>query len=857
MVEDANVWQQRPGSRINPLTLILAAATMAGIIMADALAEFAGWARLVFAAAGVIILAGGFSAWRRGNSRRLFYWQNGLLAALLFLLGAGRMYLAAGQVPADHIVRCATDTPALATLEGHIITEPRILKPEGDFARHDFLHQPGTWFRMDCICGQGPEGFVPLSGQVSVYVRQPALHLECGQRVRLDGEISMRHGADNPGSHSTASNRRRADFSVICTVPVSEAIVIIPEKQNRPQSGNWQALLRQRLLLALSDEHEENPGSVKSDQQAFLAALLVGDRSGLSPALQETFIRAGTLHFLAISGLNIALVTAFGWGLGWLLRLDRRGQALLALAATVVYVALVPACASVLRAGIMGGVFCIAHLARRRAHALNLLSIAAIVIVLAQPMELFNPGFQLSFVVVLGLIALTGLIMNWRSGRDEDLPIFERQQTTGQWLRHHLALWAGGLAAAGLAAWITALPLSAWHFNRISFAGIPATMVLSSLITLLMLTSWLGVLTGWLWPTLGAGLNAVSCLLADATLAINECFARPDWLNLNTAAPPLWVIIVYYVLLGLCVYTWHLRRGHKWTTAAFVVVLAGFLLALPLRKINGAKGPVLHVLSVGDGCAAVLETESTTILYDVGSLNRSQAGLKIVVPFLRQRGINRIDALFISHDNLDHFNGVLDVCRLLTVEKVYLSPLFLEHARKSSSNSAENILLDGLQSLGVPVETIAAGESLTWRQDDLAACIYWPPPQPAMELDDNNSSLAVRFTTRHGSILLCGDVEDVARQALLAQDGDQLRSDVLLLPHHGSVHHYDNLAAFVAAADPALVLNSTGPVPAEQQAALTRLLSGRQFFSTDRCGQISIEMTATGPTASSQRYGPQ
>ena len=145
------------------------------------------------------------------------------------------------------------------------------------------------------------------------------------------------------------------------------------------------------------------PASVQSDRQAFLAALLLGERSGLHAELLERFMRAGTLHFLAISGLHVGLVTAWAWGIGWLLRLDRRWQAFLALAATIVYALLVPARPPVLRAGLMAAVFCIAHITRRRSHPLNLLSIAALIILLVRPVELFNPGFQLSFGVVLGL----------------------------------------------------------------------------------------------------------------------------------------------------------------------------------------------------------------------------------------------------------------------------------------------------------------------------------------------------------------------------------------------------------------------------------------------------------------------
>ncbi|MBN2212100.1 MAG: ComEC/Rec2 family competence protein [Sedimentisphaerales bacterium] len=841
MAEGSTTGQDRTNSGLNSLVVVLAAAVIVGIITADALMALAKDARVMLVTGGVIILVGLALTWRRRSTRRLIHWQFILLTVVFFVLGAGRLWLDVGCVRVDHIVRCASEEPTPVTLEGRIITEPRLIRPEGDFARHDFLHQPGTWFRLQCCAGRGPEGDVPLSGQVSVFVRQPAMHLHSGRRIRLEGEISLRQRADNPGTFT--NKRRQADSMVVCTVPVSEAIEVLSEKADNGWAKAWRSTVRQRLLLALGEEDSLTPASVQSDRQAFLAALLLGERSGLSPVLQEQFIRAGTLHFLAISGLHVGLVTAFAWGIGWLLRWDRRWQAFLALAATIVYVLLVPARPPVLRAGIMAGVFCIAYLARRRSHPLNLLSIAVLIILLVQPTELFNPGFQLSFVVVLGLICLVGPMMNWR-GREEDLPIFERRQTAGQWVLHGLGRWAGGLLAVALVAWIVALPLTAWHFHRVSFAGIFASIALAPLIALVMLFGWMGVGIGWLWPTVGLGLNTVTNTLVDATLAVNSFFARINGLHLNTASPPLLFIIIYYLLLVVCVIACQRRRGRKWAIAALAVVLGLFLLLLPFRQVNDE--PVMHVLSVGDGCATVLETKSTTLLYDAGSLSRSQVGAEIIVPFLRQRGTNRIDAIFISHDNLDHFNGVLDVCRLLPVGKVYVSPLFLEHAEAGSFRCAERVLLDGLASLGVSVETLAAGDSVDWPKADLAMDILWPPAKPLVALDDNNGSLVAKVTTKNGSLLLCGDAEDVARRALLAQNPERLRSDVLLLPHHGSVHHYESLAAFVTAVDPAVALNSTGPNPESQEMALVRLLQGRYFYSTDHHGQISVELMSEG-----------
>lgn len=241
----------------------------------------------------------------------------------------------------------------------------------------------------------------------------------------------------------------------------------------------------------------------------------------------------------------------------------------------------------------------------------------------------------------------------------------------------------------------------------------------------------------------------------------------------------------------------------------------------------------MTVLSVGHGSSIVLELPGgQVVLYDAGASGSYDPGRSTIVPFLRQRGIRRIDAVFLSHPNLDHFSGLPTVLDELNTGPVYVTPYFEPLSR---GGQPSRVLLNELAGRKHPLRIVdRTCEPLSF--GDASVEVLWPPPDLGPETASNETSLVLRVTHAGRSILLTGDIETLAQGRLLAEG--ELYAEVMELPHHGSLRH--NTLAFVEAVDPELVVSSTSIRSSLNRAEQDRILAGRPHYSTADHGAITV-----------------
>ncbi|MFC1783861.1 ComEC/Rec2 family competence protein, partial [Planctomycetota bacterium] len=408
--------------------------------------------------------------------------------------------------------------------------------------------------------------------------------------------------------------------------------------------------------------------------------------------------------------------------------------------------------------------------------------------------------------------------------------------------------WLVGLFVVALVAWLTGMPLIAYHFHRITPWAILGSVVLFPLVSLTMLFGFAKLLLAGVFPVIGWLLSWPLRIFSDITISTAECLSKLPYSNINTAPPPLWFIAIFYLLLvwaGLSV-----RRGKgvtRVTLVGLLIWMIAFVWWTPFQQKPQPRGPTrLDVLAVGHGCAAVLELpDGKVICYDAGSMSNFSMGDNIIVPFLRTRGIQSLDALFISHDNIDHFSGVLEVCRDFDVKAVYVS----EYLYRNRGAACE-FLLKALSDSDIPLRQVNrqscpfssdAPEHEAYKID-----VLWPPkPQINNDLDSNDSSLVLRVSDSQGAILLCGDIGPRPQQQLMQLESTgQLRADVLLLPHHGSTTTI--LPTFVEAVDPEICLSSDGQLQQRSFEKLQLMLPGRKIIHTFELGAVRVGLTKDG-----------
>src|SRR5688572_1358734 len=526
-----------------------------------------------------------------------------------------------------------------------------------------------------------------------------------------------------------------------------------------------------------------------------LAALAVGDQRAISAEEWRLFNRTGVTHLMSISGLHVTLVSALAaWlvALGWrrvpaaTLRLPaRKAAAAAAIAAALGYTLLAGFAVPAQRTFYMVTVVALALWAGRIASPARTLALALAVIVAADPWAPLAPGLWLSFAAV-------GLIFYVASHEARVL----------QWVRMQWAITVG-LAPAALLL-----------FGQISVAGPLANALAIPLVSVVVTPLALLAVILPFPPILESAAWLVEWLL----LFLEWCAALPGALW-QQAVPPLWAAAA--AMAGVA---WLLApRGVPWRIAGLALMAPAFSAAPPAPAAGEAW---ITALDVGQGLAVLVRTASRTLLYDAGPSYGAEAdsGGRIVVPLLRGAGIGSLDLMVLSHEDLDHLGGALTVLETLEVRALE-SSLPVTHA---------------LHALVPQSSRCAAGRSWEW---DGVRFEFLHPQSGWESARRNNQSCVLRVVAGGGSMLLTGDIERAAEASLSVRSP---KSDVLLVPHHGS--RTSSSAEFIAAVAPRWAVVPAGyrnrfGHPARD--VLERYAAaGVRVLRTDRDGAVRVVLNA-------------
>jgi competence protein ComEC len=526
---------------------------------------------------------------------------------------------------------------------------------------------------------------------------------------------------------------------------------------------------------------------------ALLAGLLLGDRTDLPSDVDAAFRRAGVYHVLAVSGFNVALIASTVWALLTLAQAPRRAAALGAIVTVLGFAAVVGPEPSVVRATIMAVLVLSALLLEREASVLNGLALAAIAILAVRPVDLHDPGFQLSFAATAGLV-LAGGVPHAESSR-----------------LARIRGWIVAALAASAAAQLAVLPITLSHFNQVSTIGVVANLAVVPLAGLATVLGLVAVAAGAVSATLAAWLySGVWPVLLLLRGAVALAAAVPGAV-LHLPAPGPLAILGYVAALALGLAARQLRttrrgRARRLALVAATTALASAVLAMwpALRPVDGR----LHVtvLDVGQGDAIVVEgPDGRVMLVDAGAGGpyRLDAGERVVAPFLWNRGILRLAAAVVTHADIDHAGGMAAVREVFTIAEAWdgspgLTPLALGGATVT------------------PLATAATGR--------------------------NDAARVLRIDFGHASVLLASDIEATGEQGLVAS-GAPLGSAVLKVPHHGS--RTSSGPDLLAAVRPAVALVSVGARNTyghPDASVLARLAAaGSDVYRTDRDGALVLE----------------
>ncbi|MBK9968011.1 MAG: DNA internalization-related competence protein ComEC/Rec2 [Holophagales bacterium] len=657
--------------------------------------------------------------------------------------------------------------------------------------------------RLDVESAERDGSAVALPGQIVVSVAgetDPAPLAGLGDLVMLRGPLRLPDPGALPSSPFRLAPQPRLPQKGAAQIDVVDG----------PRGALGFLVRLHRATGARLAGNVEGAPLAERQAAALAKALLLGETAELAPETVSAFRDGGVAHILAISGVHVGLLAL---GLTFVLRPLRPSVPLrdgLVLVATLAFGAFTGGRAPVLRAVFMIALYLGARLLGRPTSPAQVMALSALVLLAADPANLFDVGFLLSYAAVFGIAAVA--------------PLF-----SGPLRRRLPASLADGIAAT-LGAELCVFPIQATVFHVVPFVALLSNLVVVPLASLFLFAAAL------LMPLLLAGPLASAfalgplALLSEAMLGILRLL---DALGAVRVVPtPLFAEVALLAVLLAAAGTLRRRRPR---IGALSGALA--LVFLASARPSSAERPGearLVALDVGQGDSFLIVTDRGRILVDGGGTFDASYdfGRTRLLPRIAALGAVSFDAVVLTHPHPDHSRGLLAVLKLLPVDRIYLprgAPrnLFLDEALEATARGR------------VPVEVLEAGDRFV--AAGVPFEVLHPGPETYVRSPENNGSLVLSLRVGTRRVLLTGDIEAAAERDLLDR-GAFLSADVLKVPHHGS--RTSTTPGFLGKVAPRLALvgvgrrNRFGHPGAEVMARLAS--AGTTVFRTDLHGDVSL-----------------
>jgi competence protein ComEC len=555
-------------------------------------------------------------------------------------------------------------------------------------------------------------------------------------------------------------------------------------------------------------------------------ALVLARKDGLDPEIREAFAVAGLAHLLAISGFHVGVVAGMLFGVLRMLGASGRGAAVAASVGVWAYVACIGVPDAAGRAAALVSFAAWARVRGYPPHRGGALATALLAMMVVDPGAIARVGLQLSFAGAAGLAVAAGPL----------------ERALGRGRGRRVPRPARSALAAGVAATVFTLPLVVWHFERLSLVGIPATLVAGPMVAVAIPGIFASLVLGTVIPGAGSFLaGGVEWTLEAMLWLVRGLAALPfaaAWVPRTWV--PVGALTVIVTLLGLR--RWKPRMRGRARLIVATGGLAGGLAVWPVLAGTAARGTVeIVVLDVGQGDAiAIRSPRGRWVLIDAGpAADGFDAGERVVLPYLRRRGVSGLEAMILTHPDLDHIGGASAVLEGLEVRAVFDPGV-------PSSGATYLAVLESVEREEAPWLPLRAGRTL--ELDGVALRVLHPPGASDVEAwSSNDRSVVLLLRFGDFTALLTGDAEAEAEARLVRDEGSG-PVDVLKVGHHGS--STSTTPTFLERVAPEAAVISAGrrnryghPAP-EVMARLEAM--GVRIYRTDRDGTLTIRARREG-----------
>jgi len=632
-----------------------------------------------------------------------------------------------------------------------------------------------------------------------------------GDVIKIKGQLKKPMEPNNFGDFNYKLYLAQKNIFTSVNVWSKDDISIIDKEKLNPLI-NMSLKTRDKIKNIISN-------TIPAPYHSLLIGMMLGEKTLIPQELKTIFIDAGVMHILAVSGLHVGMIAGFLLLIFGMFKIPKNTKYISVLLLLFSYAAISGYRPSVMRATIMFSILIIGKMINRDRNVFISLFFAGFIILLCNPLVLYDSGFLLSFSVTFFILYLVPVIKS----------IFSTQL---KWMDNALSI--------SIAAWLGLFPLSAYFFNKVSIIALIANLFIVPLAGAVVLLGFFTFFIGLLSIRL-AGVTAFLsyCLLRIMVFMVQGFSALP-FSFITIGQPPIIIVVFYYFLLIFLIEIYFkINDLKKFRGKAAVLIFLIIFIVISVNIFFPVDDLRVHYLNVGEGdCALIQIPKHFNILIDGGGSPGSEfdVGNKIVIPYLKRNGIHKIDVLILSHPHLDHLEGLLPILREFNVKMVMDNGIDCNIPEYTE-------FLSIIDEKEIPYHRTISGDHFKINQ--FTEILILGPNINKKKLTDNsdfnNASIVLKLFYKNSNFLFTGDAEEEAENSLLKW-GNILNCDVLKVAHHGSDTSTNQ--EFLKKVNPVIAVISTGKNnyghPSEK--VIQRLKENEtKIFRTDLNGTIVVK----------------
>lgn len=636
---------------------------------------------------------------------------------------------------------------------------------------------------------------------INIKMSQDIPSIKYGDSLYIEGEFKQPEEARNYKGYNYKQYLKTK--KIIGTVELEKVKIL--KSSNGSFIHNIQKYIRDTINGTLTDE-EGN----------LLLAILLGDKDKLSEDIQESFKTSNLSHMLAVSGAHVSYIIL---GLTYVLQnsiIGKKNGKIVCIIFLLAFMAITNFTPSVTRACIMAILTLFSSIIYRKSDVYTNISVVALITLIFNPYSLLDLGFQLSYGGTIGIIIFIKRIQEKKSNSK-------------------VINYIKQMALVSIYANIIIIPIMMYHFNTVSFTFIISNIMASPILGIIVITGFLFIIASITVKPLTRLIAIFIKPILSILIKISQICSKLPFSNILVVTPYMFNVISYYAIILYCIKSKKNNKCKIIICLLIVLILINFIIYIFPQKLR------IFFIDVGQGDSTLIITpDKKTVLIDGGGSDSFDVGKKVLLPYLLDRRILKIDYVLISHFDTDHCGGILTIMEKVKVKNIIIS----EQAEHSENYERFKKLMIHKK---IRLIEVKKGDKIKiGRYSEFK--ILFPTSRLLSENPLNNNSIVAQFNYNNFKMLFTGDIEKLTEQQILKAEKAEIRADILKVAHHGS--KTSSIPEFIKAVKPKIALigvgkNNTFGHPNQQTIKNLENIKCR-IYRTDLQGEIIIKIDQKG-----------